>query len=279
MLGKLFINLMFSLALASEVRASPWNIETGQWRNFVTYRYYATDKYFDTKGEKVAKSSDFSKNELQFLAEYGVAPKWNIGFNVFSSKQTDRNGDVVNYDLQGISRSDLFARRELYRDDDYALAAQGSFSLPSYYPNKTANSKILYEKAAAELALLMGANFDLLPNNDGFLNANWVAGKIAYRYRSGTFDDQYLLGAQLGLRINEKLAIIPEVNITQSTQLISQSLASVAGDNNYNLTNAQFSLAYNISNSTAVQIGFFQHLSGKNAGAGGGGLFSLWLAL
>jgi hypothetical protein len=148
-----------------------------------------------------------------------------------------------------------------------------SLSLPAYYINKNADGKVLYERLAAELALFAGYNFEVLTQN------HWLASKVAYRHRTGVFDDQYLLSAQMGLRAHEKLAIIPEINITQSAKEIATPLSSIAGDNNYNLSNAQISVVYNLTDDTAIQIGAFQHVAGKNAGAGGGGFLSLWLEL
>jgi hypothetical protein len=269
---KLFINFL-TIFISTEVCASPWNIEVGENKNFATYRYYSTNQYFDLHGNKQRKNSDFSKKELQFLSEYGVSRNWNIGFNLFGNNQIDSNSDKTNYELTGISRTDLFARRQLYRGNDYAISSQMSVSLPAYYINKNADGRVLYERTAAELALFAGYNFEMLNQN------HWLASKIAYRHRTGVFDDQYLLSAQMGLRAHEKLAIIPEINITQSAKEIDQPLNSIAGDNNYNLTNAQISVAYNLTDNVSLQLGVFQHVAGRNAGAGGGGFLSLWLEL
>ena len=269
---KLFIKCL-AIFISTEVYASPWNIDVDESNNFATYRYYSTNEYFDLHGNKQRKNSDFSKKELQVLSEYGLSENWNIGFNLFGNNQIDSNSHKTNYELTGISRTDLFARRQLYRNDDYAISSQMSVSLPAYYTNKNADGKVLYEKLAAELALFAGYNFEALGQH------HWAASKIAYRHRTGVFDDQYLLSTQMGLRVHEKLAIIPEINITQSAKEIATPLNSIAGDNNYNLTNAQISVAYDITDNVSLQLGLFQHVAGKNAGAGGGGFLSLWLEL
>jgi hypothetical protein len=277
MSARLCINskiLFFLICLnVTQAIASPWNLQKNQIQTISTYRYYSTSDYFDIDGERRPKLGSFNKNELQLSVDYGLSEKWNIGAEMFVSRQSDnQNGDNI-IEFVGINRADLRLNYQLFRNAKYAVALQPSVSLPPYYFHKYyAFGTPSFEKGAGEIAILAGYNFQLFQQN------HWLASKIAYRHRlSDKLQDQYSLGMQAGLRLNDKIAIIPELNYTGLTSNAPKSFTTIAGDNNYDLLNTQISVAYQLNPSATLQIGAFRHLIGNNAGAGGGGLISLWL--
>jgi hypothetical protein len=267
------IIILLLVLLASNTYANPWNFEKGAGQFISTYRYYATTGYFDIDGERRPKFGTFNKNELQLSADYGVAKKWNIGAEIFASRQSDEQNGSNIIEFTGISRADLRASYQLYRDAKYALAIQPSISLPPYYIKKYyAGGNPTFEHGAAALALATGYNFNFMSQN------HWLASRLAYRHRLGDkLYDQYHLSAQAGLRVNDIIAFIPELNYTGLISSQKRAFNGIAGDNNYELLNAQLSVAYSIKPNTTLQIGAFRHLLGNNAGAGGGGIISLWL--
>lgn len=266
--------LIIIAAIDTKAYASPWNRPKGDSVHFITTRYYATDEFFDRQGHKRAKDGIFKKYEAQYYAEYGLDTAWTLGYNLFASHQRDTSparASVI--ELRGLTRADLFARYQLYRDDVYALAVQPSVSLPPYYTTEKIADSVLYDQPSAEVAVLAGRNVQV----DG--RTHWLAGKAAYRHRAGALDDQWLLEAQAGIKLTEALTFIPELSYTRSVHSITTQLRTIAGDNNYNLTKWHASFAYDLTSALTLQAGVFQHVAGVNVGAGGGGLFSVWMKL
>jgi hypothetical protein len=254
--------------------ASPWNRQKGESSHFFTARTYATDSYFDINGKKHAKGGNFTKYEAQYYAEYGVTPAWTVGYNLFASHQRDSSPSRASIiELRGLTRADLFARYQLYRDDTYAIALQPSLTLPPYYTTQKIADAVLYDQPAAEAAMLVGRNFLF------YGKSHWLSAKAAYRHRGGALDDQYIVEAQAGIRLTDALSFIPEWSHIHAASPITVPLRTIAGDNNYTLTKLHASLAYQLTSALTLQAGAFQHVAGVNAGAGGGGLFSLWIQL
>ncbi len=282
---QLSVNItLLSGLLPSLAYSAAWTLDEGEEQHFITYRYYSTDSFFDRQGNERDKRGEFTKNEINYYAEYGWNADWTIGTSLFLTHEEDRQRfDVQDpvtgtfseqqrtLELQGLSRADVFARYQVYRDDTYAVAVQPLLTLPPAYVGGIP-SEVTQEDGAIELGVLAGRNFEL------FGRKHYADSKLAYRHRFGDGDDQYILEALAGLSLADDWTLIPELQYTDAVGGIDSALTTIAGQNDYRLFKLQLSALYQITDGVGIQAGGFRHVSGRNTGAGGGGLLSLWLS-
>ena len=247
-----------------------------------SYRHYKTDQFFDTDGDLQEKNGEFTKNELELYAQYGLTSHWTIGVALAASSEedsqqltmfnprTNQNEQTQRIlQIEGLSRIEPFARYQLYRDNIYAVALQPTVKLPSLYANELP-AEAQPDEWEAELALLSGMNFTFLRRT------HFAEISGAYRHRQGKLGDQTKVEARAGLTINDQFVIMPEVQWTQSIDEINNNFATLGGSNNFDLFKAQLSGIMRINNVTHLQAGGFRHVSGANTGGGGGFVLSLW---
>jgi hypothetical protein len=272
------------LFFAQGAYAGAWTLPEGEKQLIITTRFYATVNYFDGNGQRRSKNGRYRKYELQHYGEWGLSDAWTLGANVAYSRAEDvSRADAFalsddpaasgrSIKISGLNRAELFARYQLYRDDTYAFAVQPLIAFPPWYVRNLPEG-VPADPMEAELALLGGRNFSW------FGRSHYVDTSLAYRARGQSLNDQLRFHAALGLNLDERWTLLPELDHTQNLGGITFASTTITGQNDYDLTKAQLSALYHLSPRFSLQGGAFSHVSGRNTGAGGGGLLSLWIRL
>ncbi|GEM_PF-994209 len=267
-----FLTLLILLITPHFAQAGAWTQAIGKAQLITTSNYYQTSQMFNAKGKK-SRTDKFSKTSISPYFEYGLYEGTTIGFSSeMQYLQSNTNSKTMqNY---GIGNSAFFIRERLIQKNNWVLSWQPEIKIPPYYKN---NTQFISADGHGSLgsSLLVGYNFQLLGQTD------YISSYIGYVHRFAGLQDQLQTGATLGININNYWQIQPEINATFATQdpLNFKNLTlnnNIAGNNNYNLTKAQISAIYSINNNSKIQMGGFTHISGKNTGAGNGGLVALW---
>lgn len=261
--------LLICLLLPLQASAGAWLQEEGKGLLSLNYFYYGTDTAFDLNGDKTAVPS-FNKHELNPYVEYGLLDNLTIGASPFLqvvSQDVAGGGSEHNV---GLAETEIFARVKLYEEADWALSLQPLFKLPSFYRDDD-EVKAGREESDAELMLLAGYSFPL------FGQQHYVTGGAGYRTRFGALDDQYRAHIEAGFRFLNDFTLMPEFRWVERSESNGDPFLSVSGQNNYDLSKIQLSALYDLNERYSVQAGLFQHVDGRNTGADGGGLLSLWM--
>ena len=272
------------MSLAANAYAGAWTLEKGKRQHIITYRTYATVAYFSGDGERRDKLGRFTKHEVNVYSEYGVNDNLTAGLSLFVSRSSDISRANAYYaleestpmthsiELSGLRRSELFLRSQLYRDDTYVFSLQPVVSLPGYYTHRSEGSAIAdaFEWGGDALA---GRNFSFLGRSHF---ADLSAG---YRIRGDGLGDQYRLHGGVGLSLDDDWTLLPELDMTVAASGIHLATTTITGQNDYDLTKAQLSAVYKVNDAIRLQGGAYAHIAGRNTGAGGGALFSVWISL
>lgn len=117
----------------------------------------------------------------------------------------------------------------------------------------------------AQLALMAGYGFEWL----GYYH--YMDSTVAYRHRlDSALGDQLKSRVALGISISDSIQLIPALSYTHSLESPATMPFSESGQTNYHLLKAEFAMAYTLPTQHVVQLGFFKHLQGRNAGQGNG---------
>ncbi len=260
--------------------AAAWTLPEDLAQHIVTYRYYSTDQFFDARGKKQDKRGHYRKHEAQYYGEYGVTDRITTGLSLIASREKDipridafdlnNASSAETISISGLTRSDVFARYQLYRDNRNALSVQGTVTMPALYTEELPNT-IVKDDWAGEIALSAGRNFAWLGQY------HFVDLQAGYRYRRGILGNQINMQATLGLRPYADWLVLAQWRQTAAVGGINYAATTITGQNDHDLTVAQLSLAHNIHEQVTLEVGGFSHIDGRNTGAGGGGMVSVWL--
>jgi hypothetical protein len=280
-----FLALLVTLTfLPSFALAGAWTLPKKTQQHIITYRTYETTSYFSGDGKRRDKRGNYTKQEVNYYNEVGVTNFWTLGSSLTGSRTTDVErfdsftpfGETTEatrtLELAGLTRSAFFARYQLHRDEDYALSVQPLVALPALYTT-TVPEGVTKDPFEMEISATVGKNFALMGQN------HYAEIQAGYRYRSGILGNQTLLRTTLGISLNENWTLMPELNYTGLVGGVNYAATTITGQNDYSLTTPQFSALYRVTDSVRVQAGVFSHAAGRNTGAGGGTLLSLWIQL
>jgi hypothetical protein len=253
----------FTLAClsGSPAHAGAWTQKKGDLQLITTTNIYTADRFFDTRGN-TRKQLNFTKQEISAYAEYGLQDGLTIGgqlpFARAEQELATRSATSFN-----VGDSEMFLRKRLWQDNLNVVSLQPSIIFPSP-DSKATVPKIGSDHPSAGLRSSYGRNFEAL--------GKWHYADIeaAYIYRFGQPSDQLKLDVTVGFNMTEKWQIIPQAFITRSTKRIKTATFTQSFADDYNLVKVQLSVQYSFTPASAVQLGAFGHIDGKNTGAGRG---------
>ena len=256
--------ILSSIIATSAAHASPgaWNQPEGKGQLIATASYLRTEERFDTQGRRAAQPA-YTQYELNPYVEYGLTREWTVGANLFLQRAaTSANSSF------GLGDSEFFIRRQLWRTDTYAFSLQPLLKLPSPAPGKT--PALGSRTPDIGLSTLSGVNFRAFGRN------HYAELESGYRHRFGAAGDQMRLNATLGLSITDTLTLMPQMFQTWRAQKAIAPVFTQSPRDDYALSRAQISALYTLNETTRLQAGAFQHIAGRNAGAGGGAFLAVW---
>ncbi|MBV8939494.1 MAG: hypothetical protein JO089_06615 [Alphaproteobacteria bacterium] len=242
--------------------AGAWTQSENQGLVITTAAYYGAGDYFDNGGSRRSQPR-YTKEELNPYVEYGLRDGLTLGGNFF----IDRLDDTM-HTRTGIGDSEIFLRRRLWQEGDYVLSVQPLARLPALASSQR-QPALGSATPDAAVSLLGGMQFT------AFGQTHYAEMDAGYRFRFGPRADQVLLAATLGLRLDPRLTVMPQLFQTFRMGAGNGSFTESPRDD-YTLTTAQLSAVYQLTDADAVQAGAFSHVAGKNTGAGGGVLLAYW---
>lgn len=252
----------------SDAHAGAWTQEKGKLQVILNQTLYATDTYYDNQKHERSQPL-YRKYELNPYLEYGLADGVTIGANVSLQRVAQdvaAGGVMTNY---GIGDSEFFGRVRLLQRDNFVLSAEPLVKLPS--PESAASMpKIGASHPDAGLGLAGGYGFGSRSK------PHFADLYLGYRYRFGDPRDQIKLAATLGYSLTPRWMVMPQLFLTKRRQGPRMVAFTQSSGDDYDLGKPQLSVVYKLNEKTHVQGGAFLHAAGKNTGAGGGVLLSVW---
>jgi hypothetical protein len=219
--------------------------------------YFASDNFFDADGVK-QKQPQFSKEELQPYAEYGLLDNLTIGGTAFA--QRDEQSGTSNY---GVADPEIFARSVVWRDSVQLVSVQPLLKFHSAFgsddPPRGGSSS-----TDEELALLYGRSLHVISDRD------YLDLRGAYRLRGGALNNQWQADAAIGLQVAPRWQIIPAIRGVLATKINDRVAFSENGDLDYDLLKAEVTAAYHLDEQRWLQLCLFDHLAGVETGDGYG---------
>jgi len=249
-----------------EAQASAWLQKQDEGELIFSFSYFNSDENFNQNGDKV-DAPEFAKNELDILGEYGLTEWLTLG-SEFSLQSIENTAGAFNTDHLDLSYIRLFSRLPIYESDNFIFSFQPSIKIPndkSQLLNPEGNEIIPEIKIAGGYSFRI---FDLY---------SYIDTSAQYRYRdhisgAGAIKNQAKYELSLGLKVEKDTLLLAQ--LFHDETFGNNSLNNDPG--NYDLTKAQFSVAYDFWESLFLQGGAFYHIDGVNTAGGEGLILSLW---
>lgn len=252
---------------------SAWPQPEGHGLEVLTLSWYQTGSVFSEgwTRQALAKEGRFVKYEVNNYLEYGLIDRITLVGNFFYNpllRFTDQTGDV---ESSGFGDQEVAVRYSLSSGSaPMVWAIQGLVKIPTYSLSREpppGNGQTDYE-----FRVLNGHGWDV-----GGRHFFWNV-EAAYRYRTQFPADEFRLDATIGVDLFPRWMFLAQVFTIIG--LRNGERVSIAGnpsvDPNFDLIKAQLSVVYRVMPALRVQVGGFAPVVGRNTGAGGGVLLSVW---
>lgn len=248
---------------AQQALAAAWTQSKGHAQFITTLSSYASDHYFDLAGKRQSQTT-YAKQEFSAYGEYGLEDWLTLGGTAFLVR-AKHNGE----DNWGLADTELFLRARLWQQEGWVVSAAPLVKLPGFAP-RDHQPFIGSAKPGAGMQLSVGHGFEALGQH------HFIALDGSYWHRTGVADDQLRLDATLGIGITPEVTLMPQLFLTRRAHTKGASAFTQSSGDDYDLLTARASVVYALEQNLSVQVGAYQDVSGKNAGAGTGAFVALW---
>ena len=222
---------------------------------------YRADIFFAPDGS-AQKTERFEKFELSSYLAYGYSDKLTIGLQpTFIRVRTTSSRNSPSRTT--VDNIEFFGRREIRKGNGWVVSGQLNAKFRSR--NSTRIDRRERRDYRDIEARLLSGNSGQWRRRDYFFSA-----EAGYRYRTGGAADQFRLDMTAGFRPTRHWQfLLQNFNIYAVPQ---------SGDpgTRFNLHKIQLSVLKDISASSAIQLGGFSELAGRNSGAGHALFGSFW---
>lgn len=260
-LSLLFAGFCFAPSANAEPGAWPQAPQALQLINTVSY--YQTEHYFDNSS-KSTRQPAYKKTEWNPYFAYGLNGGTTIGASIFLQAVNDSASSNF-----GIGDSEFFVTQTIWRNKNWIFSIKPLIKLPS--PGSARYTPQIGSRYAdAAISGLVGANID------AFGLKTFAELETQYRNRLGPSGDQFNINATFGVRLAPRWMLMPQLFQTVRTGNSKNAAFTQSPRDDYDLTKLQVSTIYTLNRHKRLQLGFFSHIEGRNAGNGSGMLFSVW---
>lgn len=228
------------------------------------YSYYITDHFWSGKGKKLPAYNHFIKHSVRSYSEFFFTDRDSVSLNGGYSAVKES----INRNSQGIEDLELGWQHQFYQKNCSALSVKCTATVP-VGPKK---SCIRYGKFACEAKILYSKAFQtsLLPF--------WYDLDLGYKFYQGFPSDRINADAALGCRLFRDLFLILAARMEYSVNNgdSAKNLNNICFHPNQRLASLQAQLLYRLCSHITISLGGFQHVWGRNVGAGGGFYAGSW---
>ncbi len=252
------------VAYSGNVLAGAWTMPKDQLHVISSVSATTASHYFDTSGKR-QRQTNYYKSDASTYLEYGVYDNLTLGGQLTYAYAYQENvGDTSQSNL---GDTEIFGRTRLWSDDLSVVSTQASLMIPSPDAHTTM-PKIGSDYVGTTLKASYGRNLSI------FQRWHYADLAGAYVLRGGHASDQLKLEAAFGFNVDEHWQLLPQIFVTKNRKKIRAPNFTQSSADDYDATKLQFSIQYKFDNKTAVQLGAFGHVDGKNTGVGHGIMFS-----
>ncbi len=224
---------------------------------------------FDESGALINTES-FEKIDFRPYIEWGFHDDITLGFSPSLQYLFQDNLATIDSNL-GLSSVEFFLRTPLWKSDSGIISLQPLIAINNPFNNNTLPA-LSKNQADVEIRLQYGQNLSF-GGYKYFTNQ-----EMGYRKRMGKISDEVRFESTIGLKPYEEWLILGQVtgimSFSDKGALSSANALNTAG---YKLLNAKISTVIPLEKDISLEVGYFKHIYGRNIGAGGGFLTSLWL--
>jgi hypothetical protein len=249
--------------------AGAWTLNEGSGQAIVTTSYYVTTDRFDGDRHRVS-GTRFEKVLINPYMEYGVTDGITLGLSPQFEFLQNHVGDGRIDRTNGFGDVETFARGRIWHDDWSVLSVQGLILAPTGYDD--ARSPALgYGHVDLEGRVLYGLSGKLA-------DTTWYTNlETGLRKRYGPPADEARIDLSFGWRPAPDWLLLAQSFNTLGLRNATGSTAAQQNGPDYDSFKLQLSAVYSLSERVGLQAGGWRELGGRNAGAGNGVLFALWL--
>ena len=266
-----FLGAVAICALPSSSLAEGWLQPKGETLAIYDVSHFTTNDFHDENGDRVELNGRFTKIAAQSYIEHGFRDWVTLiaVAEVSRSRQTSAL-NIGEFDVQSLGL-DVGARFPLTSFENGVLSSRVLLSLPEQHSGNNAAADFR-EELDAEVGLEAGYNFPLWGRN------HYVSGSVAYRRRGGVESNQWVLHAIAGLKVNDALEILPELDYQGKAQgsLANSQLQQIAGQNDFKQLRASLSALWHLNDDYSLQVGGTAPIYSRSTGAGLTGKVGLW---
>ena len=247
----------------SPAYAGAWTQDAGSTQVIIT------GSYFNNEGKRQSQPA-YDKYEIDPYVEYGLWDGITAGGELSLERaHQNASASAVSQTSYGLGDSEFFLRTRLWQGNGFVISAQPMVMLPS--PEHSSTLPRLGESHPdAGMSLSVGYGFSAW-GLDHFADID-----TEYRYRFGSPKDQIRISGTLGMSVTPRWMIMPQLFQTYRASTPSVVTFTQSSADDYNLTQVQLSVIYKIREDVWLQAAGFSDISGRNTGAGNGGLIGLW---
>jgi len=248
------------LCVPSVAWAGAWTLPegTGQW--FATVTGTSSTSYFSDNG--LASTPRYSKEELQFLVEYGLTDRLTAIFDPGLL-----NIDIApptNAEHFGLDYTEFGARYAFLQSQDWAVSGQTTLRIPG--TTDTSNpAAIGYTDVEADFRALLGHNFNL-----GAMPA-FFDFELAERWRTDGYPSEFRFDGTVGVKVYPRWMLL-----LQSYNVISEGPGISIFGGSYEYYKVQLSALYTLADNWWLQFGGLRTYAGGNALQENGVIVGVW---
>jgi protein XagA len=240
--------------------AGAWSLPEGSGEWFATVTGTSATSYFSNTG--LASTPRYSKEEMQFLIEYGITDRLTA---IFDPGLLNINiAAPVNASHFGPDFTEFGARYAFLESQDWVVSGQTTLRVPGT-TDISNPAAIGYTDVEADFRALLGHNFTVsaLPAFFDF--------ELAERWRTDGYPSEFRFEATVGVKIFPRWMIL-----AQSFNVISEGPGISYFGGSYEYYKFQLSALYTFADTWTLQFGGVSTYAGGNAVQENGVILGVW---
>jgi len=251
--------------------AEGWLLPEDEALQIYELSYLSTNDFYNNAGTKQRVGGRFHKTAAKLYSEHGYKD-W---LTLIASTEVSNSrllSDLNNEEIDVYSYAfDFGARLPLKKFKNGMLSTRLIYSFPDQHFRNNETSQFRRD-GDGEIGLEGGYNFPLYGRN------HYVSGSAAYRKRAGSATNQWIFHAVAGLRVHDRLEIMPELDFTtKATGTLRNNNVDVSGLNDFKQAKASLSLLWDVGyEGYKIQLGGTSPFYSRSTGDGYTGKIALW---
>lgn len=264
------------LSLSCEIMAGAWTAKEGASYHKLAVNYFFSDENFDSDGDRMDASSDFTDLNLSYYMEYGIRDNL-TAFLSIPYKWIENDPNVgSSAESYGIGDQEYGLRYNIFNDDRGVFSVQGLVKVPDLHDEDPGDLPLGNDQVDYEVRFLYGRSLYPKPVYFGL--------EAGYRFRRQAPSDEIKYLVEIGYDINEKSYVRAKLDGTLSVDNADTAPTTGVGGNPtlgpaFDLGKLELTGGYKIDKKFSTEFTWTPNIYGQNTAAGNNFQFAVIMAL